>query len=134
MHSKSLKFRGRQVYLMDLEEKLPNSFEGKFVVLLPAYNDQEVLIGKTLASALLDAGCSEFCCVGARAEELHDRIDEVIEDREEFDVVTTFHDDVVEACEYFLFAAGAAQPSLIAMVSDHVEIKSCLESLIAGTD
>ncbi|GAB2878633.1 hypothetical protein GCM10027277_54820 [Pseudoduganella ginsengisoli] len=130
MRSKKYNFRGRQVYIMDLVGELPLSLGKEFVVLLPACNDDELLSSKILAPGLLDKGCAEFCCVGALAEELHDRIDEFIEDQEKFDVVTTYHHEIVEACEYFLFAAAGAQLPLIAMVADHVEIESCLGGLI----
>ena len=47
-------------------------------------------------SALLEAGCLWFVCFGERAEEVHDRIDDVIVDQEYEGVVTTYHSDESE--------------------------------------
>lgn len=134
MNSKTVNFRKRAVHMLGLADKLPDTAGGSFAVLLPGYSEREVSQCVGLVAALLDLGCIEFCCIGNRAEELHDHIDEVIEDREQFNVVTTFHADEEEACEYFLFAAGAAEPSLVAMVLDHPEVACQLESLIRSSD
>lgn len=133
MSSRSLQYGNRIVYVSRLTEEVPVPSGEAFAVLLPAYSNQEISVSLGQAATLLDRRCIEFCCVGSRAEELHDRLDEVIEDREEFDVVTTFHADIEEACEYFLFAAGAAEPQLLAMVLDHPEIEMQLNSVIKNS-
>ena len=94
------------LYISPLVESLAVNVPIPFAVLLPAYSEGEVMLAKEIVAALLDLGCIEFCCVGSLAEQLHDSIDEIIEDREMFSIVTTFHNDVSEACEYFVFAAG----------------------------
>jgi hypothetical protein len=132
MNSKKYNFRGRSVLIAGLMETLPAAITRPFSALLPAYGEQEISECVRLVAGLLDLGCNEISCVGSRAEELHDLIDEVVEDREQFDVVTTFDTEAEEACEYFLFTAGAGESALLAMVSDHPEIVSRLESIIAN--
>jgi len=75
----------------------------------------------------MDRGCVEFCCVGLQAELLHDSIDEIVEKKGAFEVVTTWHTDYTDASEYFLFAAGGKSPTLLALVTSHPELVALLE-------
>ena len=65
---------------------------------------------KPLIELLLKKGCSHIVCAGSHADQLHDLIDEIVIDGEEFlkdmpfDVVlTTYHDDETseEVVEFF---------------------------------
>jgi len=71
--------------------------------------------------------------VGPAAELLHDALDDIIENDGALSVVTTWHTDEKDACEYFLFAAGGAVKSLVALISLHPELVELL-SLTAQED
>lgn len=86
-----------------------------FPVMLPAFNGMERSVAEGIAAGLIGHGCREFCCVGQEAEQLHDSIDWIIEDMQALDIVTTWHQDIVEACEYFVFAAGIGATYRIAL-------------------
>jgi hypothetical protein len=75
----------------------------------------------------MDLGCIEFCCVGPQAEQLHDSLDGIVEERGALEVVTTWHTDYSEACEYFLFAAGGKPPTLLALISSRPDLAALLE-------
>jgi hypothetical protein len=106
---------------------VPDTLARPFVALVPAFDAAERLQVEKLAGTLLEMGCVEFCCVGAEAELLHDSLDWIIEEREAFNVATTWHVDNGEACEYFLFAAGGKLPNLLAMVASHRDLEGALE-------
>ena len=120
---------GRKLVIAPLVAPSANTFDHPFAALVPAFDAAERRQVDALANTLMDLGCSEFCCVGSEADELHDSLDAIIEEREAFDVVTTSETDSVEACEYFLFAAGGRQHELLALVSPHAELAALLETL-----
>jgi len=103
----------------------------EFATLLPAFNAQERQQAQAVVSDLLDQGAVEFCCVGPEAEELHDSIDWIVEDKEAFSVVTTWHTDEVEACEYFVKTAGGKPDVLLAFVAEHPVLVAELKRLVA---
>jgi hypothetical protein len=115
-----------------LKDELPINISCPFAVLLPASNKIECLEAEKLIVTFLDMGCIEFCCVGEEAEFLHDKIDNIIEDKGAFEVVTTYDLDEVEACEYFLFVAGGGVRYLLALVSEHPNLLNRLQSMIAS--
>lgn len=119
---------GRSV-MLGLIDALPHlSRREQFVVLVPAFNSAEREKVVAVTSNLVDLGCKEFCCVGPEAEPLHDAIDAIVEDSGALEIVTTWYTDGNDACEYFLFAAGAAKLTLLALVSEHPKLISMLES------
>ncbi|MES2822753.1 MAG: hypothetical protein V4732_04055 [Pseudomonadota bacterium] len=124
-------FQNRIIYFGSPQASVPVDFTPPFAVLLPASNRLDLLEAEAIIVALLETGCIEFCCVGSEAELLHDSIDSLIEDRAAFDVVTTFHLDEIDACEYFLFAAGGGVKSLLALVASHPKLVSRLQEEIA---
>ena len=69
-----------------------------------------------LVVALLERGCIQFCCVGARAEEVHDAIDWIVEERDRLEIVTTWHAERVEAVDYVRCTAGLAGANVLALV------------------
>jgi hypothetical protein len=127
-------FQNRVIYFGLPQADLPVGLTAPFAVFLPASNKQERLEVEAIIVALLDAGCIELCCVGPEAESLHDSIDCIVEDRAAFDVVTTFHFDETDACEYFLFAAGGGIRFLLALVSSHPKLVSMLQEEIRSID
>lgn len=104
-----------------------DSFNRPFVALVPAFDADERQQVEAMAGPLMDLGCIEFCCVGPQAEQLHDSLDWIIEERGAPDVATTWHADYSDACEYFLFAAGGRPPTLFALVSGHSDLAALLE-------
>jgi hypothetical protein len=100
-----------------------------FVALVPAFNREGRSQIEALAGALIDQGCVEFCCVGPEAEQLHDALDWIIEDKATLDVVTTWFEDEAEACEFFLLTTLVRQLGLLAVVSEHPALEACLQRL-----
>ncbi len=109
------------------EPVVHQSLRSPFATLLPAYDEAERRKAELIVGSLVDLGCVEFCCVGPEAEQLHDSIDWIIEDRGALGVVTTAHTDYTEACEYFVFAAAGKPPVLLGLVSSHPEVVTSLE-------
>jgi hypothetical protein len=127
MSSRILKLRdGRSLILGLLDEPLDYASGQQFVALLPAFSLAERQRVESLTSVLLDLGCRELCCVGPEAEELHDSLDELVEQRGATDLVTTWHRDHEDACEYFLHAASGGTLSLVALVSAHPDLEAVL--------
>ena len=74
---------------------------------------------------LLDAGCTWFVCFGERAEEVHDRIDDVIVERacagQEYEgVCTTYHSDESrqDVAEFFTDAVLKKLSGALVIVQD----------------
>lgn len=118
---------GRSLVLGSLHMPVDNSLRRPFAALVPAFDAEEQQKVETLVGTLLDLGCIELCCVGPQAEQLHDTLDEIVEAKGALDVVTTWHVDDADACEYFLFAAGGKPPTLLALISSHPELAAVLE-------
>lgn len=83
-----------------------------------------------ISKKLLNLGCKEFCFIGQNAELLHDHLDLLLQEDDQIDVVTTWHEDIIDGCEYFLFGAGGQSLTLYALISDHLEL---LDALILST-
>jgi hypothetical protein len=97
-----------------------------------AASDAAVSRGGSLrheCTALLQIGCRELCCVGPEAEALHDELDQIVEAEDALDVTTTWHTELLDACEYFVWAAGGARSPLVAVVSDHTLATLLFEEL-----
>lgn len=119
-------FGGREV-LMGAPSDVPFvTFVAPFAVLVTVTNQEELDEILSLAGGLFELGCKEFCCVGPKAESLHDQLDLLIEEASLIDVVTTWHEDAVEGCEYFLFGAGGQSLILYALVCRHLELLDAL--------
>jgi hypothetical protein len=87
--------------------------------MLPAFDENEREDPARIVQSLVTQGCVELCCVGPIAERLHDEVDQELEERGDLAVVTTWHHDLAEGCEYFVLAAGARPKFLLALVGDH---------------
>ncbi len=97
-----------------------------FVTLLPAFSDKDRERAVAVTLSLIFLGAVEFCCVGPEAEQLHDALDEAVEDIGALDVVTTWDQQITEGCEYFLYAAGGRETTLLALVLTHPELLATL--------
>jgi hypothetical protein len=97
-----------------------------FAALLPSFEEADVAAGMTMVVALVELGCIELCCIGPGSERFHDRIDEVVEDMQRTDIVTTWHADVEDGVEYFVGFAGAGASCLVAFAANHAELAGCL--------
>lgn len=122
----------RTLLFGSLVQPLSDSLSQPFVTLLPAFDEGERKQAQAITGPLVNRGCVEFCCVGPEAEQLHDSIDEIVEERGALAVVTTWHTDFSDACEHFLFAAGGRSPTLLALVASHPELVALLEKGARG--
>ena len=104
---------------------------GPFVVLLPAFSGTDIREAEAVAPDLLAPGCAEICCIGGLAEDLHDRLDCLIEDRGVLSIATTWDRDFDEGTEYFVTAAGGGTPDLCVLVSRHPMVVDRLR-ILAG--
>ncbi|POZ50890.1 hypothetical protein [Methylovulum psychrotolerans] len=127
-----LNFGTRVIAIGSVKDDPPINLSAPFAVLLPAANKVECIEAGRRIVTFLAMGCIEFCCVGKAAEFLHDTIDEVIEDKAGFEVVTTYDLDATEGCEYFLFAAGGGSTDLLALVSEHPSLLNSLKNKIVS--
>lgn len=118
---------GRNLILGSLGASVDYSLRRPFVALVPAFDAGERQQVETMAGTLMDLGCMEFCCAGPQAEQLHDSLDGIIEERGALEVATTWHTDYSDACEYFLFAADGRPTTLLALISSHPELAALLE-------
>jgi hypothetical protein len=92
-----------------------------FAAMLPAFDEGEGMRATMIVQDLVLLGCVEFSFVGPEAERLHDAIDQVLEDSGALNIVTTWHHDLAEGCEYFVLAAGGRPGVLLALVAEHPE-------------
>jgi hypothetical protein len=105
-----------------------------FVAMLPAHESVDLSLAEDVVARLVDLGCIEFCCVGKRAEMLHDAIDWIVEDKNALGVVTTWHQDVPEACDYFVNTAGSTPKCLLALVAQDAEMTASLRRLVCDPE
>ncbi|WP_373085473.1 hypothetical protein [Sneathiella sp.] len=128
-----INFDNREIAIGSLSDFSVENISTPFAILVAAFSQQELDEVVGLAKDLIELGCKEFCCVGVEAERLHDQLDHLIEDSGSYDIVTTWHDNLVEGCEYLLFGAGGQQIALFGLVSKHPEILEALKKA-AQTD
>ncbi|MGK3968045.1 immunity 53 family protein [Sorangium sp. So ce1667] len=117
----------RKLVITSLGAPADHALQRPFVTLLPAFNPPERQQAEAITKDLIELGCVELCCVGPEAEQLHDALDSIIEANDALDVVTTWHEEPTEACEYFLYAAAGGRAHLLALVLSHPELQSMLD-------
>jgi len=100
-----------------------------FVAMIPAFGNEDQRAAEAIVVELIDLGCAEICCIGPNAEMLHDAIDLIVEDKEALGVVTTWHEDLLEGCEYFLRTAGGRPMCLLALVCDQSNLGLMLQNI-----
>jgi hypothetical protein len=131
----SIAFGTRVLLLANMASTLDSDMltrAGAFVTLFPAYTPEESNEAVERSALLMQLGCKEFCCAGPGADLLHDRLDALLEDAGELEVVTTAILDEEEACEYFVLAAdGGEAKALLALVSDHPALEGLLRREMA---
>lgn len=103
----------------------------KFVALIPAFEEDEESVAEIVARAAMDRGCVEICCVGPRAEFVHDLIDWIVVEKEALHVVTTWHEDEAEGCEYFFLTAANQMLDLLAFTNDSASLESSFCAALA---
>lgn len=132
--SEQLAFRGRTLAILSPTalDEVRAAVSAPFAALVPAVEDTDASNAVVLAADLVHMGCAEICCVGARAEVVHDMVDEVVEDAGALSVVTTWHQDMNEGCEYFIFTAGGRPRWLLAAVEGRAELTTLLRSMVAA--
>jgi len=133
MAIQAAKYGVREVFVGAPNDVSAVNVVSPFAALVTASNQEELDEVLGIASNLLELGCKEFCCVGLKAESLHDQLDLLIEKAGLLDVVTTWHEDAVEGCEYFLFGAGGQSLVLYGLISRHAELLDAM-ALAAQAD
>ena len=70
--------------------------------------------------SLLGLGCRYFVCVGKKAEEIHDRIDDLIVEGKYLDTITTYHYDESDRdiAEFIKYAAMLEMKGLLVLTHD----------------
>ena len=126
MAIQTIKFDDRQVFVGTPSDIMMAEIASPFAVLLTASDSQEQKEVLGISKKLLNLGCKEFCCIGQNAELLHDHLDLLLEEDGQIDVVTTWHENIIDGCEYFLFGAGGQSLTLYALISDHLELLDAL--------
>ena len=129
MAVESISIEDREVLVCSPTEMLAIQITNPFAVLVSSQYEKERGEVLSLFGALLERGCKEICCIGTDAELLHDQFDQLIEDAGAVHVATTWHEDIVEGCEYFLFSAGGQSVDLYALISQHPELLNVLISV-----
>lgn len=122
MTIQAAKYGEREVFVGAPSDVPAVNVASPFAALVTASSQEELDEVLDIAGSLFGLGCKEFCCVGLKAELLHDQLDQLIEKARLFDVVTTWHEDAVEGCEYFLFGAGGQSLVLYGLISQHPEL------------
>lgn len=117
-----VKYGSREVFVGAPSDVPDINVASPFAALVTAYSQEELYEVLGIVNSLFELGCKEFCCVGLKAESLHDHLDLSIEKAGLLDVVTTWHEDSVEGCEYFLFGAGGQSLALYGLISQHPEL------------
>lgn len=128
MAIQSVTLGAREVFVGSFIDAAAARISSPFAALVSASCQEERNEVLSIAGGLLEQGCKEFCCVGLEAELLHDQLDVLLEEAGSLDVVTTWHEDAVDGCEYFLFAAGGQRLLLFALISQHPELLDVLAS------
>lgn len=87
------------------------------VALLTAHGDP--VVHESVVRSLFAAGCTHFVCSGLASEALHDRIDDLLVERDGDGFLTTWHDEesAAEVAAVF-FGAGEAVGTLLVAVID----------------
>jgi hypothetical protein len=129
MSSQMMQFRMRNVTVLAFEDIFDLGFPGPFAALVVSDSKSHIDAVMHGAAALVQQGCVELCCVGALSENLHDRLDDWLEAAGRLDIITTWHEDLAEGAEYFLFGAGAQRLALVAVVADCPDIVATLMSV-----
>jgi hypothetical protein len=86
------------------------------VALLTAYGDP--VVHEPVVRSLLAAGCTHFVCSGPASEALHDRIDDLLVERDDDGFLTTWHDDesAADVAAVFFDAGEEAGTLLVAVI------------------
>jgi hypothetical protein len=82
--------------------------EREYKVLINTSFEKDFNKGKEKFEHLLGKNCKEIYCIGPFAEKLHDILDELIEDNEYFETITTYETckPMRDICYYFFKLAG----------------------------
>ncbi|HNN97411.1 MAG TPA: hypothetical protein PKI03_34320 [Pseudomonadota bacterium] len=128
---RKLLFGNRTLVLVDSSEsEALTKLNNPFAILLPAETSTPGPQQKRMIGVAIAHGCVEFCCIGRYAEALHDSIDAMLEERELFNVVTTWHmnEPLEESIHYFINLAGSKPPTLVAVFDQACELQQLLQA------
>lgn len=135
MNAGSLKPADRLLQVLSLTADFAMSdskFDRGFVALIPAFTREDEDVARAVVPSLVRGGCIEVCCVGPRAEVVHDEIDCVVEDLSALHVVTTWDEHVAEGVEYFLQWAGGGAMQLLGLVAGHETVRRPLITMASA--
>lgn len=128
---RKLFFGSRTLWLVDSSEsEALTELNNPFAILLSAETSAPGPQQKRIIDVAIAHGCVEFCCIGRYAEELHDSIDTMLEERELFKIVTTWHinEPLEESIHYFINLAGSKPSTLVAVFDKECELQQMLQA------
>jgi hypothetical protein len=115
--------RGRTVILGSMHSPITSDqISAPFAAMLASFAAEDVQLAERVVPQLVRLGCIEICCVGPESERTHDAVDCIVEDMGAIGVVTTWDDDVIEGCNYFVETAGGQTSNLLALVEDFPDV------------
>ncbi|MBN2442945.1 MAG: hypothetical protein JXJ04_16420 [Spirochaetales bacterium] len=105
--------------------------EKPFSILIESFDDKNYSSIDEILEIIIRKECKEICCVGKRADELHDYIDEKIEENELLHIITSsLSDDTAdEICDYFLDVSGG-KPSNLLVCCERENILKAIENRV----
>lgn len=130
---KQININNRKLYFLKLEEIIKcNYFNAEFTLLIYADSLIDIKELKLYLKPVINSNCSEIYCVGKKAEELHDLIDEVIEDQGMTEILTTWASNEMdeEICSYFINLAGMKPPQLFVVSQNNQLVEKILENYV----
>ena len=129
-----VRFNGnRRLLVVSFESSWVASPPQEFAALVPGWTPADILDARTYFSTFVALGsCLEICCVGPRSEELHDALDEVVEDRDQLSLVTTWDVDPEEGCDWFLRLSGTRPQLWVAFAKSNPDLVRTLVEVATG--
>jgi MFS superfamily sulfate permease-like transporter len=100
----------------------------KHSILVNLSSEKEIKKIVLLLKEIINIDCSEIYCVGMCAEKLHDELDNIIEELELLNIVTTWseNESIEEIYFYFLHVASLAA-SLLYVINANIQFENYFE-------
>jgi hypothetical protein len=127
---KWFEFKTRKLYFVSYEEVAHGDFQkDKHTILITTSSEEITPIEKSYLESFLSSNCTEIYCVGTAAEKTHDIVDEIIEEKGFFEILTTWVSDesLEDISFYFLNVAGSKPSTLLAITNGDTVLEKALK-------